>query len=425
VKPACMRAGFLLQRRAAGLSAAAGLSLEEHLASCEVCRGQANLLDGLRALHAHEVQALSGERRERVIGLALAGAMNAQQLPAALPGQRPAVWLLLPALAALVFIGTRAFRADTSAGLREPAAPLAGLREPAAPRTAPLAQGDRVLSGQVDCSGTAYAAGQPLAADAQLHTLADAATLALAHATVSMRADTRARWDASRHELQLNEGSVSLDVDPSAHARFSVATARFSVLVLGTRFDVSLDTVKVSRGRVQVLAPDGHQLALLDASGQTEFRLDSAAAPKPREQPASGSAAGVKPEAPDSDALLERARSELGERNVVGARRTLQRVLVRAVSREQRAEALSLRAECELVAGKYRAARDAYLSVADRFAALPAGETARFAAARIEAEHGEPSRALRLLAGYLERYPSGRFAKEATTRRQALGGGRP
>jgi hypothetical protein len=417
VKPACLRAGFLLQRRAAGLSTAAGLSLEEHLAGCTGCRGQANLLDGLRALHAQELQSLGVERRERVISLALAGATNARPLPAALPGQLSAAWWLLPALAlaALVFIGTRAFRADTSA------APRAELREPATPRIAPLVQGDRVLSGQVDCAGTTYVAGQPLASGAPLQTRTDA-TLALAHATVTLRGATRARWDASSHELQLSDGSVFADVDPTAHAHFSVVTARFSVLVLGTRFEVSLDAVKVSRGRVQVLAPDGTELALLDAAGRTEFRLESAAGPKPRVLPASGSA---KPEALNPDALLERARIELGERNVVAARRTLQHVLTRAVSREQRAEALSLRAECELVAGKFRAARDAYLSVAEQFAALPAGETAHFAAARIEAEHGEPSHALRLLAGYLERYPSGRFVKEATTRRQALGGSSP
>jgi hypothetical protein len=417
VKPACLRAGFLLQRRAAGLSAAAGLSLEEHLAGCTACREQANLLDGLRALHAHELQSLGVDRRERVFALAFAGAANARPLPAALPGQLSAAWPLLPALAlaALVFIGTRAFRADTSAARH------AELREPSAPRTAPLPQGDRVLSGQVDCAGTTYSAGQPLASGAPLQTRTEA-TVALAHATVTLRGATRARWDASSHELQLSEGSVFADVDPAAHARFSVVTARFSVLVLGTRFEVSLDTVKVSRGRVQVLAPDGAELALLDAAGQAEFRLESAAGPKPRELPVSGSA---KPEAPNPDALLERARIELGERNVVAARRTLQHVLARAVSREQRAEALSLRAECELVAGKFRAARDAYLNVAEQFAALPAGETARFAAARIEAEHGEPSHALRLLAGYLERYPSGRFVKEATTRSQALGGSSP
>jgi hypothetical protein len=420
MKPACLRAGFLLQRRAAGLSAAAGLSLEEHLASCAACRGQANLLHDLRALHAHEAQTLRVERRAHVIAVALAGATGVRPLAAALPGSRHATWLLLPAaaLAGLVFLGTRALRTDTVT------APHA---ERATPRTAPLVQGDRVLSGQVDCAGSAYAAGQPLAPDAQLHTPAEQALLALAHATVTLRGDSRARWNAGRHELQLSEGSVFLDVDPAAHARFSVVTARFSVLVLGTAFEVSLDTVKVSRGRVQVLAPDGRELALLDAAGQSEFRLEPSSAPKSRELPAHAhaSAAGSRPEPLDPDALLERARSELGERHVSGARRVLERVLTHTLSREQRAEALSLRAESELVAGKYRAARAAYLSVAEQFAALPAGETARFAAARIEAEHGEPSYALRLLASYLERYPSGRFAREATTRTQALSGPSP
>jgi hypothetical protein len=73
------------------------------------------------------------------------------------------------------------------------------------------------------------------------------------------------------------------------------------------------------------------------------------------------------------------------------------------------------------VSGDAAGARDAYLTVAEHFAALPAGQTALFAAARIEAEHGDKALALRLLARYLQRYPQGHFAKEAAARSKALG----
>ena len=75
-----------------------------------------------------------------------------------------------------------------------------------------------------------------------------------------------------------------------------------------------------------------------------------------------------------------------------------------------------LRAECALVAGDAAGASAAYLHVARSFARLPAGENALFAAARIERERGASAQAARILEQYLERYPDGRFAKEARNR---------
>jgi TolA-binding protein len=66
----------------------------------------------------------------------------------------------------------------------------------------------------------------------------------------------------------------------------------------------------------------------------------------------------------------------------------------------------------------YGQARDTYLRVVRKFAALPAAETALFAAARVEAEHGQPLQAQALFRRYLERYPRGNFVREAQRRLQ-------
>jgi len=90
------------------------------------------------------------------------------------------------------------------------------------------------------------------------------------------------------------------------------------------------------------------------------------------------------------------------------------------LSAAERAEALSLRADCALVEGDLAAAASGYLQVAERFARLPAGENALFAAGRLEAERGAHAAARKLLARYLEQYPHGRFVKEASARLRSL-----
>jgi hypothetical protein len=399
-----MRAGFVLQRRAAGLSAAAGLFLEEHLASCAKCRENANLLSGLRALHARGTRGLSVEQRERVIEAALCHASAAQARTPARLGLPRVQWLLLPAFAALaLLLGVRAYLAGP------------GLPTLAAPKAGSISR-DRVLSGQVDMAGAVRAAGQPLTGGEQLRT-ATGAVLALAHATAELRAATSARWDSSRHELQLLAGSVLIDVDEGPHQRFVVKTERFSVLVLGTRFEVSLDAVKVVRGRVRVLTPSGSELAVLDGATRSTWQYVPTAAPV---------SAAIKPapvkavSPPQPDALLEQAQRQLVAHQVSAARRNLEQALSLSLTRSQKAEALSLRAECALVVEEFQAARDLYLKVAQKFGNLPAGETALFAAARIEAEHGPRANAARLLNRYLEHYPYGRFVKEAGARLRAL-----
>jgi hypothetical protein len=408
----CMRAEFTLQQRVAGISSAAGLFLEEHLASCAKCRATANLLSGLGALHASDARVLSAAERERVIAAALSGAAARSSRAPALSGLRSVRWLALPALAALAGLAALAVRSSGRQAAAEHAAPDSVAKRSAA------ANVDRVLSGQVELAGAERAAGALLANGAELHT-AHGALLALAHARVELRAGTRAGWDASRHELQLTAGSVFVDVNEQPHERFMVKTTDFAVLVLGTRFEVTLDTVRVARGRVRVLSASGAELAVLDASTRTSWRWTPA--PQASTPPTAARSLPSK-HAPSAQpaGLLERARSQLVARQVPAARRTLEQVLALPVTPDQRAEALSLRADCALVAGEFPAAIDAYLRVFKSFGNLPAGETALFAAARLEAEHGSSNQAAHWLSRYLARYPEGRFAKEARARLHGL-----
>jgi hypothetical protein len=408
----CMHAGSLLERRAAGLSAAEALRLEEHLAGCESCSAEASLLAGLRALSHGPKTALSAATREQAIARAFA---QAEVLPT-----RATRWSSSRALA---LGGALAAAAALGLGLR---ASLPARTQPSVPARhekiaspSAKASADRVLAGALDTDVNVDAR----ALQGALQT-SQGATLALAQATVELRPGTTVRWDRARRELRLDAGSVFAEVDPSAHERFAVLAPEFTVQVVGTRFEVTLQGVSVERGRVRVLAPDGHVLAeALGAGGRftlaTEVQPSEAQPSLPSAASESPRALRAKPERHergDITAKLSQARSELATKRVGGARQLIDAALALEPGPSERAEALSLRAECALVEGDRGAAVQAYLRVARTFAALPAGENALFAAARLEADQGHAAAATRTLERYLARYPAGRFVKEARAR---------
>jgi hypothetical protein len=122
---------------------------------------------------------------------------------------------------------------------------------------------------------------------------------------------------------------------------------------------------------------------------------------------------------------LEQARTALGRRDIATARGIVASVLRSRLDRRDQAEALTLRAECALVAGDLAAASTGYALVAKRFADLSAGENALFASARLDAERLSGPSAEAGLTRYLARYPHGRFVKEATARLKELRAARP
>lgn len=409
IRVQCARVAPLLQARAAGLSQASALVLEEHLTHCSDCSEQAHLLDSLRALSDAAAAPLSSGARQRAVLRAFAVAERPPQ-----PSAAPSSWLV-PSLSGVLVAGLIVLASI----IRQPElAPLAGVR---------------VLSGALEHTTHAAASGEIETAIASRA----GGTVALAHATLEFRAQTRARWSERARVLQLETGSVLSDVDPAAQLPFRVATEHFRVLVLGTQFEVSSSAVRVTRGRVRVERPDGTQLAVLGAGESyacarapcsPRVKFASEVAVTPARVPA---AADVAPQSPAAqrervaapeaiDHRLEQARLALARHNIALARTLVSNLLAEDLQSRERAEALSLRAECALVAGDLAGASAGYRVVARRFASLPAGENALFASARIDADRLPRERAQAGLMGYLARYPQGRFVKEATTRLREL-----
>jgi ferric-dicitrate binding protein FerR (iron transport regulator) len=450
IKPDCWRAERLISGREAGLSAAAALTLEEHLATCARCSADARQLDGLRGLSDLGASPLKRAVRERAILRALATTISAPEV--ASPAAPAPAWLRPSAYGALAAIALVVASVWLRAGTD--------------PRASVVSSG-RLVSGQLDFEGEAVRSGERLELTGLLHTRSGA-VVELAHATVQLRAGSEASWNGRTHAVRLREGSLVADVDPTRKASFSVETASFRAIVLGTRFEVVPTQVKVWHGQVRVVALDGRELAHLSAgqsySVPAPSRVTAAAAATPAAEPApvavlehelTGSGArasrsrareraratralqheparaatpplvaaeGVGQPAPAEDVadLLDRARVELAGRRVKDARGLIDRALAASVEPSVRAEALTLRAECALIGGDAAAAVRGYLEVAQRYASLPAGESALFAAARTEADRKAFERARPALERYLARYPNGRFTKEARARLREL-----
>ena len=428
-----MGVSALLERRAHGLSSADALRLEEHLQRCPHCVQDSAQLDELRELAERLPQALPQLGRERAIEAALAQshavrsahAWGMRSTPAAqleargMPG-RPALWAggLALSVAAAVMLGVlRPWSSSPSAGSSQANA-----------STGQAGGGDRVLLGAVEIDGQPSGDGALLTARATLHARKPA-TVALAHARVALAAGTTLRWDGAARQVVLDHGSVTADVDPSAHQPFSVQTARFMVRVLGTRFTVDQAGVSVERGKVAVFGPDGGvRIAELTAGQRFEVDAPSAApeaaeAALAVEEAVDGTSGDADVGGPRSERTSPRARGLLGQARALlaagdarSARSTLEDALALSLATRDRAEALSLRAECALVAGDLRGAIAGYLRVNRSYRNLPAGQNALFAAARLQAERGRDAAAVKLLRRYLARHPRGRFVQEARQR---------
>lgn len=410
-----MRSGVLLERQAAGLSAADALRLEEHLADCGQCRADAETLQGLRALSTETAPQLGRVARERAIRNAL---REAQALP--LADARPPAVMRVPVVVA--GIGVLCAAAALLLAVRPNASPTSANRQAHVTRSQPAVaiRGDRVLRGALEIDGRAASVGASLGPTSLLRA-PHAATLALAHATIELAAGSELRWDAAAHSLHLQTGSLLADVDEAPHAPFMVVTPRFTVLVLGTRFEVTLDGVRVERGRVRVTAPDGRVLADALLAGD-RFLYEDPTPPAVKSSMRAEGRRGLRPEAAPArlDALLREVREHLAAKHLQRARDLLDQAATLPGEPAERADAMSLRAECALLSGDHAAAIETYLKVARRFGQLPAGENALFAAARLEAERARGAAALQLLERYLQRYPRGRFVKEAQARLRTL-----
>lgn len=367
------------------------LDIEVHLDGCARCRAERGLTEALRRLKSAEPAALSDAARERVRRAAL----NATALPAAREPRRR--WL--PELL-------------VTASLATIAATLIIATRPAPSR---IVQGD-VQS--TPAGGRAIADGARLTSTHGGRVLLGGPAVELAPGTVLV-------WNAVARTVTLERGAVTVDVDPRQGQPFRVATARFSVEVLGTRFTVDLDGVKTERGKVRVLDADRRPLDVV-AAGQTwtvPASRPAAAAPTPAPTiPTTGAmpprAVRRAPSGLGDQERLAQARQALARGDTTSARGLIEPLL--RAPRRVAVEARSLEAESFLVEGRYDVAIERYLAVAGTFAGTPQAESALYAAAQLAGEAGRRDDAVRMLTRYLERYPSGRFTREARDRLERL-----
>jgi TolA-binding protein len=399
ISPSCLRAGSLIAARAAGLSRADGLWLEEHIHACMPCTREAELLSGVRAILLDAEPELSSEARNRAIRRSLHAHRRGTASPTSRAPVRPFMMGLgfATALALLAIAGM--LRRDDASGVATPPAVAAAAIPRVEQPVVVMSDADRLQAG------------------ARVHTK-ERVHVIFAHASVELAPGSDAQWNGASRELSLRSGAVIVEVDPEPHRSFSVATNDFRAEVLGTRFEVTPSSVSVSRGRVRVAALDGRERAVLNAGERYDLEAEAAVlAPKRAKRsearkPVSNAApTPVLP--PDVAALLTEARDALATDRFEQARRAIDRALSAQPAGATRAEALTLRAELLSAQGNRAGAVAAYLEVATRFQSMPAGENALFAAARM---HDDAAAAKKLLAQYLERYPRGRFVVEAKYR---------
>jgi tetratricopeptide (TPR) repeat protein len=377
----CLRFQEALDGRASPLSNASRLALEEHLASCESCRADAAAIDQLRALADELPTELSAGRRTRAIRAALATDVRAVR-----PARAPRPWALAASLAAaaivLAGIGVSWIVAS------DPAMTIKDDARKAAPPS------------ETEPSPENPSPENPSAIDPPSHLLAEAGAVQV--------------FDAATVEL-LVRGFLRVEIDPSRHQSFRVDAPRFSVLVLGTIFEIDELQVRVLRGVVQVLAPDGRVLVERLEAGQS-WRADLE--PSETEAPTETEAPDTSPD--DARRLLARAREQIAARDFGVAGRSIDEALAAPHGTREAAEAATLRAEMSKLRGDTAAALRAYRDVARRYARLPAGESALFAAARIARQRGDRAEARALFDEYLSRYPHGRYRTEVMRNREAL-----
>ncbi len=426
----CMKSALLLQGRAAGLSRAEGLLLEEHLGTCERCSADAQTLAAIVEVLGSAPAPLRAAVRERAIARALAGPMGTDAAPSPLADRRR---LAIAAFAAVAAVIALLFGSPWKAGGPDVAV------------VSPVDPSPHLLQGRCEIDGAPVAAGATWAAGTALRAL-EPVKVRVAHAVVDLDAETVVRWDASRATLAITAGRARLDVDPTPGEPFRVTAGDILVEVLGTHFEVTSDRVTVSHGRVRVTdhgsgavtelsagetwvaritppasaaaPPSGASSVTAPAAAASSTAAPSAVAPTTEagaRPPPSASAAS----APHAAPVLARARRLLAAGKAAEAARLVHSALGMRPTPSEEAEARTLLAECALASGDEAEAARRYAEVADRHRDLPAGETALFAAARAEERAGRREAAVALLRRYLATYPQGRFRQEAQARLQS------
>jgi hypothetical protein len=407
----CARAGRLSLRALADQATMAErLELEAHLGGCARCSADHAALADLRRLRQVEPDELGAAARARVHAAVFARPARAEA------AARPLRRLLWP------------FAAGAAVAVAAGVAIWVPARHGADPR---------VLGGDV----VSERLGPPDGPEAGLALRsARSGEVQLGAARASLARATEIVWRRERRRVDLRAGSATFDVEHKPGQTFEVWTPRFVVDVVGTRFSVDLGGVRTERGTVRVLSTDGKLITYVEAGRSWSLPPPNPPAPAaPPAPPAEGppsteaplavkvrpSAEAPPPGAPPvarptpplaaagegAGARLAAARTSLARGDAGTARRTLEPVF--RMGREVAAEARALYAESFLIEGRYTDAEASYRTLIRDFPRTPQAESALYATAQLASEHGRTADARDAVARYLERYPRGRFAKEA------------
>jgi len=406
----CSRASQVSTASAGGhATEAERLELEAHLATCGRCGEEhALLLATTRALRASEPATLSAAARERVRRAALSARAHAPAVGRRFAWPLAGGALVAAAAAVAIWIGVR------------PSAELSIVGGDVTVAPAPVAPAS-------DAGGRGVAVRSARGGEVRL---ADAST-ALAPATEMV-------WRGDRRVVELREGALTVDIPHRPGQHFEIRTPRFTVQVVGTRFTVDMKGVMTERGTVRLLAPDGTLIGYLE--GGHSWTIPETASAQPAEPPAPPPEAPAPPTEPAATAVaapptttvspedgarlrLGRARRALARGNAGEARHAVEPLF--RLGRDVASEARALYAESFLIERRYADAIDGYQIVIRDFPTTPQAESALFAVAQLESEHGRPADARATLQRYLSRYPNGRFAGEATARLAALAAPQP
>ena len=160
--------------------------------------------------------------------------------------------------------------------------------------------------------------------------------------------------------------------------------------------------MRVDRGSVRVVDRKRKPLARLEAGGTWS--------PTETTKPTRPVGPTLTPH-PTVDELGH-ARSLFAAKEYEEAELVAEKLAARALSRSEAAETRMFLADVAQASGKLEVAALRYGAVATDFADLAAGESALYAAARVELRRGRKDAARALFARYLDRYPNGRYADD-------------
>jgi TolA-binding protein len=361
-------------------------AVDEHVGGCAACRQERARWQTVGALKRWRTPSLAGAARERIAARLRANGTTAAALRRAPTTRVRWAAFAAAAVVALALAGWRAHHTPSAA------APLAA-RQTSVPVAARQASAPVVV--------------------------APADSVVFAGAELRYHADTRVRFRAADNEVAVDAGA--LEVKAASLSRpVRLVAARFRVVLRHAHVVIAADGVRVLDGSVEVYSIDAQPLAIINAGG--EWRPTDAPAPavlrrgSPRHADRRAAPDETRAAPDETRAALDETRAALARGDGAAARLAIRRALAGAPSPAERAQAELFGAESYLVEGATEQAIAAYREVALAWPRSAAGESAAFAAAQLLVERGRRDDAELALRRYLEQYPDGRFAREASER---------